>query len=106
MIFLAFVWTACTAVCLIIEGTYFGSSEVAIFNYLTVFKTVKLANVMSVPVLNLEFFTHGIPMLLTWDYSFLSGAYSSFKMIGYILDVGVVWGLYEALSTIASYVFS
>lgn len=93
VMYLAFTWLVGQMICLFIEGTYFGVQEVSIMNSLAVFRTTEVFGLWTVPMLNLDFFTQGMPRLLMWDYSFLTGGYAIFKWFLYVLSIGAVWGL-------------
>lgn len=49
------------------------------------------------------FFTVGIPKLIMWDYSFLSGGWELLKYILlYPISIGVVWGIVQLFTTVIS----
>ena len=93
LIFLVFLFVVATLICVIIEGSQFGSDEENVMNYLAVIKTETLLGRFEVPMLNIDFFTKGMPMLIMWDYSFLEGGYGYFKWILlYPLTAGAAFG--------------
>ena len=62
-------------------------------NYLTVFKTETLLGRFEVPIINIDFFTKGLPMLIMWDYSFLEGGYHLLKwFLLYPISAGAALG--------------
>lgn len=103
MMFMAFGYVVGTFICLIIEGSSFGAAEAGFINNLTVFREVQVFGLWTMPALNIDFFTKGIPKLLMWDYSFLSGGYSMIKwFILWPLSIGAIWGVYQAVIGVIS----
>jgi len=50
--------------------------------------------VLAIPKMAWGFFTHGIPKLILWDYSFLEGEWAIVKwVILYPISAGVVYGM-------------
>jgi len=93
---LAFCWFIGTATCLIIEGSWFGSSQASIINSLSVYRVAELFGTWKIPVPNIDFLLVGLPRLLTWDYSFLQGGLDIIQwFLAVVLGIGVLWGLYQ-----------
>lgn len=104
---LAWAWLIGTLMCLIIEGTYFGSTQTNVLNTLSVFRTVEVFGLWNIPVPNLEFFTVGIPRLLMWDYSFLEGGYAIFQWLFVVVfSVPVVFALTMAFIGVIDRLFT
>lgn len=97
VIFFAFSYVTATLLCLFIEGTYLGESELDVMNALTGMSLLEVSGsgAWTIPRLIGSFFTTGIPRLLLWDYSFLESPEGGlFKWIVLLpLTVGFVWGL-------------
>lgn len=97
VIFFAFSYVTATLLCLFIEGTYLGESELDVMNALTGMSLLEVSGsgAWTIPRLIGGFFTTGIPRLLLWDYSFLESPEGGlFKWIVLLpLTVGFVWGL-------------
>lgn len=97
VIFFTFCYVAATLLCLFIEGSYLGEEELSVMNALTGMSVLEVAGsgTWAIPKLIAGFFTVGVPRLLLWDYSFLSGPEGGlFKwMVLLPLSVGFVWGL-------------
>ena len=94
--FLCFCWFVSTFICLILEGSYFGSSQSSVIQSLSVLTTFNIGNLLSVPVFNINF-VQGIVRILLWDYSFYSGGWVIFRWFWtVVLDPGIVWGMITA----------
>lgn len=103
--FCALIFIVGILVSLMMGGTYFGGTEVSLMNDLTVFRSYDVFNLISLPLLNIRFFTEGIPRLVMWDYAFFGGGYAIFQWFLYVITIGVVWGLAMAvLAVIANLV--
>lgn len=98
--FLAFVWIASILICLIVEGSWFGSTENTIINDLSAFTTLKIGGLVPIPAPNLFFF-RGLFRMLLWDYSFYTGDYEIVRYIMLTVFTGsVVWGLAEKFAPV------
>lgn len=93
IMFLVFGFVGCTLISRILEGAFINATDVEILNQLSVFRDVQVLNLFSVPALNLEFFTKGLPHLLTWDYPFFEGTWNLVRYFFYVLSIGVMWGI-------------
>lgn len=104
MSFLAWMWVICTFMCLVIQGTFFSTTEVNTLNLLTGYNTLDLGGLWGIPRLILGFFTNGFPRLLLWDYSFLSGGgYSLIRFIMIaVFTTGAIWALVSVFVPILS----
>lgn len=92
--YLAFVWVICTIMCLVIQGTYFSTTETNIINQLTGYNTLELGGLWGIPRLAIGFLTNGFPRLIMWDYSFLTGAYAIIQVILIaVFSTAAVWGI-------------
>ncbi len=93
IMFIMFAFVGITLMSRMLEGAYFSSTDIAIMNQLTVFRDVQVLGLFSIPTLNLEFFTQGLPHLLMWDYPFFEGTWALARYFFYVLSVGVIWGI-------------
>jgi hypothetical protein len=96
MMGLAFVFIVGTLMCLFIEGSYIGAEEVELMNQLTGYNTLQLTgtSLWEIPKLAVGFFTHGLPKMIMWDYSFFDGGWGIVKWIFcYPISCGVVYGI-------------
>ena len=109
IMFVSFVFLIGTLSCLIIEGTYFGTSELDVVNSLTGYNTVQIsgAGVWTIPKLAWGFLIEGLPKLLLWDFSFFQGGYFIIRLILIMtLSVGLVWGVVQTFLPVAQGVLS
>jgi hypothetical protein len=90
----AFLFVGMTAINRVLEGALIGSSEVTILNQLTVFRELNVVGFFSVPVLNLDFLTQGLPHLFKWDYSFFGGNASIIQYFLYSMTAAASFGLF------------
>jgi len=104
IMFVSFVFLIGTLCCLIIEGGWFGDTELSIVNALTGYNTLQVsgAGVWSIPKLAWGFLTNGLPKLLFWDYNFFQGGYFFIRIILIMtLSVGLVWGVIQTFLPLA-----
>ncbi len=84
------VWFLSTVICLILEGSSLGTNEQSVIRELSLFTTLKIGGLITIPAPNLLFF-HGIYRVLTWDYSFYSGSFMYVKYFWMVvLDPAIV----------------
>jgi hypothetical protein len=104
--FLAMAWIGLTLINRILEGTMLTAAETSFLNTVTFTKAFSLLNLFTIPIMNWEFFTVGIPTLLRWDYSFFGGQaqivqyllYSITAVVSFII-FGIILGLvYSAIT--------
>lgn len=76
----------------ITEGVWLGQTESNAVNWLTKY-TTKGFSFFQIPLILGSFFTHGIPALLSWDYSFFDNTWGSIvRLILFAtLSLGVIW---------------
>jgi hypothetical protein len=109
IMFVSFVFLIGTIACLVIEGGWFGESELSIANSLTGYNTIQVsgAGVWSIPKLAWGFMIHGLPKLLLWDYNFFQGGYFFVRIILIMtLSVGLVWGVIQTFLPVAQGILS
>lgn len=98
MNFIALNWFISVLICLILEGTYFGSSQNSIINELSVIQAIKSGGIFAVGSATVNFF-HGLMRILLWDYSFYTGVYGIFRYLWIIVfDPAVAWGILQGLA--------
>lgn len=76
----------------IMGGVWFDTATKTVFDSLRVMKTYQVLG-FSVPWVNIEFFTVGIPKLFSFDFVFFGGQASFFKYVMYVFSVGMIWGM-------------
>ena len=69
--FCATSWIGLTIINRILEGRFLTSSESSWWCSIQLFNEFKIFDMFTLPVINFQFFTVGIPSLLRWDYSCL-----------------------------------
>jgi len=98
MMFCYFAFVFGHIVCLMLEGTWLGESESSILESLVGFKVTSLGG-WEIPKMIGGFFWNGIPMLVSWDYSFLHGTYAIYRFtVLASISVGVIFGITMAFS--------
>jgi hypothetical protein len=95
--FAAQSWIGLTLINKMLEGTFIGASETAWANTYAFTQNFKLFNLFSLPVLNLDFWTKGIPSLLKWDYSFFGGNAQLFQYLLYSLTAVIAFIIFGLL---------
>lgn len=90
--FVAGIFLIGTVLSFIMGGVWFDSSTASIFGTMTAFKTYNILG-FNMPWINTEFFTKGLPHLLTFDFAFFQGSYNFFKYGMYVFSIGIIWGI-------------
>lgn len=81
--FLSMAWLGLTGINRVMEGQMMQSAETAHLNTLMFTQQITVAGLWSLPVINTDFFTNGLPALLDWEkYTFFTG---NAQMIQYLL---------------------
>lgn len=75
----------------LMEGAWLNAGDVAIMNSLTVIRSQDVLGLFSIPWINIDFFTIGIPKLIQWDYPFFGGTAAIVQYMLYALSLIVVW---------------
>lgn len=81
--FLAQSWIGLTIISRIMEGQLITSAEAGWANHFAFLQDFNVFGIIHIPVINFEFFSKGIPMLLKWDYSTIFTGNA--QMIEYLL---------------------
>lgn len=103
IMFCAFMLIVGLLVSHVMEGTFFGTRERALMNTLTVIKTQSVFGMFSIPWLNLDFFTVGLPRLINWDFGFFGGEAETIKYFFYVVSIGLVWGIFPVVVGVLAY---
>ncbi len=93
IMFLSFCLLVGNLLCLVIDGAWLGSEDVSILQYLTGMKSLETATWTAIFTVPYNFFTHGFPRLITWDFSFLQGSLGIIRWFLFIFSIGAVWAL-------------
>lgn len=88
-------WFLSTLICLIMQGTYFGSEQTNTIWDLSLYTPTLIADI-TVPVLNVNFLG-SLWKILSWDYTFYTGQYEILRYFWLVtLTPGAVWGIAQA----------
>jgi hypothetical protein len=91
--YLAFCLLVGNFLCLILDASSFGSTDLNLMNYLLNYSSTQTSNGIPVITASVFFFTHGLPKMLLWDFSFLSGGLQIVRWFLMILSIGAVWAI-------------
>jgi hypothetical protein len=73
-------------------GVWFDSGTQTLMGSLNALKTYNILG-FHVPWVNIDFFTIGVPKLLSFDFAFFGGSFAAFKYAMYIFSIGIIWGI-------------
>ncbi len=90
--FVAFLLIAGLSLSFIMGGVWFNNVWQARMNTLMALKTYNVLGFFKVPFVNIDFFTVGIPRLLSFDFAFFGGSTVYFQYILYAVSIGIIWG--------------
>lgn len=76
----------------VMGGVWFDDGTKTVFDSLRVLKSYQILG-FSVPWINVEFFTVGLPKLFSFDFAFFGGQAGFFKYVMYIFSIGMIWGI-------------
>lgn len=107
IMFSYFTFLVGNILCMIIEGSYFSAEDVDMMNALTGYSVLEVsgAGVLAIPKLAGGFFTHGLPQMLLWQYSFLSGGWEIFRWFLFVISVGIIYPIGLLAMNIAQGIF-
>ncbi len=105
MSFWTMSWFISVLICLVMQGTYWGTGQVDTMWNLSLFTKFDTLW-FSIPVMNTAFLDT-IWKIVSWDYSFYTGPYELLRYAWMvILTPGAVWGFYTALQFLIGQVIS
>jgi hypothetical protein len=93
VMFLAFALLTGNFLCLIIDGAWFGSTDLTLMGYLTGMNNLQTASWTAIFTVPYNFFTHGFPKMILWDFSFFSGALEIVRWFLFVLSIGAIYAL-------------
>jgi hypothetical protein len=76
----------------IMSGVWFDNATKTIFDSLTIMKSYNILG-FHLPWINFEFFTKGLPHLLSFNFAFFGGSANFFKYGMYVFSIGIIWGI-------------
>lgn len=109
IMFISYSFFIAAFCCLIIEGFYYNDWFLGIVNSLTGYNIIQVsgAGLWTIPKLAWGFLVHGVPMLLSWDFSYFHGGWIFFRIaLIMTLSVGLVWGLIQTFLPVAQGILS
>lgn len=92
--FLSTLFIGFTVLNRIAEGYFLKVADVSVMNALSISHNQNILGIVNVPVLNLQFFTVGLPRLMSWDYSFFSGDAAMISYLFSAISSAVAFGLF------------
>ena len=104
IMFISFAFFISAFCCLIIEGSYYNDWFLGIVNSLTGYTIVQInsAGIWEIPKAFGGFLIHGIPTLMSWDFSYFEGGWIFFRFLLIMtLSVGLAWGVIQTLAPLA-----
>lgn len=96
LMFAYFAFICGHIICLMLEGDWLAGNDENVINSLLGFDLTELSSsgLMAIPKASIGFFTHGVPKLILWDYSFFYGSFAIFRFtLCFAISIGVVWGV-------------
>lgn len=79
--------------CLILDGAWLGATDVTLMGYLTGMTNLQTASWTAIFTVPFNFFTHALPRMLLWDFSFLGGSWAIVRWILMIFSIGAIWAV-------------
>lgn len=103
VMFLAFCLLVGNLLCLIIDGAWFSAEDVSLMGYLTGMTNLQTASWTAIFTVPFNFFTHGFPRMILWDFSFLQGSLGIIRWFLFVFSIGAIYGMaQEFRSTVQS----
>ena len=99
--FITFSYFCSVLICMVLEGTYFSSSETSLWNDLAKpIVTIKVGGLIPIPSFNLDWI-RGIYRSMTFQYSFYSGGFEIVRWLWIIIFVpAMVWGMAQVFAPV------
>jgi hypothetical protein len=91
--FLSFCFVGMTLIARIMESTFITAGDVAVINDLTIFTSMNVGP-WTIPVLNVSYFTEGLPRLVRFDYPFFGGNAAFVQYFIYSLTAAMAFGAF------------
>lgn len=106
IMFLAMCLLLGNIICVVIDGAWLGAADATIMGYLTGVTNLQTASWTAIFTVPFAFFTHGLPKLLLWDFSFFSGSWAIVRWILFIFSIGAIWAIATMFLTSIQGIFS
>lgn len=95
IMYLAFCMILGNLLCLMMDGAWLGSADITLMQYLTGMNNLQTASWTAIFTVPFAFFTHGLPRLILWDFSFFYGSWEIIRWILMAISIGTIWGIAE-----------
>jgi hypothetical protein len=93
IMYLAFCLLTGNLLCLMMDGAWIGAEDVNLMGYLTGMSNLQTASWTVIFTVPIGFFTHGLPRMLLWDFSFFYGSWELIRWLMMAISIGVLWGV-------------
>lgn len=93
VMFLAFCLLTGNILCVIMDGAWLGAEDVTLMGYLTGMTNLQTASWTAIFTVPFNFFTHGLPRLLLWDFSFFTGGWQIVRWFLFVFSIGAIWAV-------------
>jgi hypothetical protein len=93
VMFLAFCLLTGNLLCAVMDGVWLVAEDVTIMGYLTGMTNLQTASWTAIFTVPFNFFTHGLPKLLLWDFSFLQGSAGVIRWFLFVISIGAIWAI-------------
>lgn len=105
IMFLACMLLVGNMACLVADGAWLGAEDLNLMQYLTGYSTTETMSWTAVIMVPVAFFTHGLPKLIFWDFSFFSGELAIIRWFLFIVSIGAVWAVAQEFRTTITSLF-
>jgi hypothetical protein len=96
MNFLGMSWFISVMICVIMDGSTTNSNMGNIINQLNPLTVINIAGLITLPALNLSFFS-GFMRIILWDYSFYTGGFVWIRYFWLaVLSPGAAWAVVQS----------
>ena len=102
VMFLAFMFVVGLVLSFVGDGIWFGSDDANVMKTLTVIRTYNVMGIFSVPWLNGDFFTVGVPKLVEWDTGFFGGEARIIQYFFMVVTIGFIFGILPVVISVLS----
>lgn len=106
IMFLAFCLLIGNILCLIMDGAWLGATDVTLMSYLTGMTSLQTASWTAIFTVPYGFFTHGLPRMLLWDFSFFSGSWAIVRWILFTISIGAIFAVASMFFTSIQGIFT
>lgn len=93
VMFLSFNLLIGNLLCAIIDGVWLVAEDVTLMTYLTGMTNLETASWTAIFTVPFNFFTHGLPKLIMWDFSFFTGGWEVVRWFLFIFSIGAIWAV-------------